>query len=200
MNSTREHILKVSLTLFFQKSYKEVTMKEIVEKTGLSKGAFYHYFNSKEDLFHEIVNIFFSLGAMDFTSFPQDSLKGFYEHYLAFKGESFKQLGHFMNTESDGNSNFNLMLLLFDALQRFPEYLAIEKAQYEKEVKVWEEVIETARQKGEINSEAANRQLADLFLYCTDGVFVRLANGTDFPDFETGLKQAFDTIYEGLKP
>lgn len=199
MNTTREHILKVSLTLFFQKSYKEVTMKEIVEKTGLSKGAFYHYFNSKEDLFREIVNMFFSLGAMDFTSFPKNTLKGFYEHYLSYKGASFKQLEHFMNSENGTNSNFNLMLLLFDALQRFPEYLAIEKTQYEKEVKVWEEVIETARQRGEITSEAAKRQLADLFLYCTDGVFVRLANGADFPDFETGLKQAFDTIYKGLK-
>jgi len=44
MNDTREHILKVAFNLFLLKSYKEVTMAELVEKTGMSKGAFYHYF------------------------------------------------------------------------------------------------------------------------------------------------------------
>ena len=37
-------------------------MKEIVEKTGLSKGAFYHHFSSKEILFKEIVLMFFAMG------------------------------------------------------------------------------------------------------------------------------------------
>jgi AcrR family transcriptional regulator len=34
-------------------------MKEIVEKTGMSKGAFYHYFPSKEDLFIEIIGKYY---------------------------------------------------------------------------------------------------------------------------------------------
>ncbi|OIP04989.1 MAG: hypothetical protein AUJ97_01965 [Bacteroidetes bacterium CG2_30_32_10] len=63
MNDAREHILKTSLLLFLQKSYKDVTMSEIVEKTGFSKGAFYHYFTSKEELFKEIASNFFSMGA-----------------------------------------------------------------------------------------------------------------------------------------
>ncbi len=42
--NTREHILKVSLYLFLQKGFKEVTMREIVEKSEMSKGAIYHYF------------------------------------------------------------------------------------------------------------------------------------------------------------
>ncbi|MDR1171774.1 MAG: TetR/AcrR family transcriptional regulator [Bacteroidales bacterium] len=28
--------------------YKEVAMKDIVDNAGLSKGAFYHYFDSRE--------------------------------------------------------------------------------------------------------------------------------------------------------
>ncbi len=59
MSDTKAHILMVSLKLFLQKNFKEVTMKEIVEETGLSKGAFYHYFESKEKLFYEIIDYFF---------------------------------------------------------------------------------------------------------------------------------------------
>jgi len=47
MSDTKTHILMVSLKLFLQKNFKEVTMKEIVKETGLSKGAFYHYFDQE---------------------------------------------------------------------------------------------------------------------------------------------------------
>jgi TetR/AcrR family transcriptional repressor of nem operon len=40
MSGAKDHILLTSLKLFLQKSFKEVTMKEIVNKTGLSKGVF----------------------------------------------------------------------------------------------------------------------------------------------------------------
>jgi AcrR family transcriptional regulator len=46
MSDSRTHILETAANLFMQKSYKEVTMKEIVDKTGLSKGAFYLHFRS----------------------------------------------------------------------------------------------------------------------------------------------------------
>ncbi|MDR3129397.1 MAG: TetR/AcrR family transcriptional regulator [Tannerellaceae bacterium] len=51
MKEVKEHILKTALTLFLQKSFKEVIMNDIVEKTGMSKGAFYHYYSSKEKVF-----------------------------------------------------------------------------------------------------------------------------------------------------
>ena len=54
---SKEHILITAFSLFLQKSFKEVTMKEIVKETGLSKGAFYHYFESKEQLFLELLQL-----------------------------------------------------------------------------------------------------------------------------------------------
>lgn len=56
VKNTKEHILNVTFKLFLQKSFKQVTLKEIVEETGLSKGAFYHYFTSKEQIFLQLVN------------------------------------------------------------------------------------------------------------------------------------------------
>ena len=56
-NKTKEHILNVCTGLFLQKGFKDLTMKEIVEKTGMSKGAIYHYFDSKENLFLEVINL-----------------------------------------------------------------------------------------------------------------------------------------------
>ena len=66
MNDSKEHILLASLNLFLQKNFKEVTIKEIVEITGLSKGAFYHYFQSKEQLFEEVMEHFFKIHYCNF--------------------------------------------------------------------------------------------------------------------------------------
>jgi TetR/AcrR family transcriptional repressor of nem operon len=78
--TTKDYILGVSLKLFLQKNFKEVTMKEIVNKTGLSKGAFYHYFESKEKLFYEVINNFFaSVLNVDFNEYSKESLYQFYK-------------------------------------------------------------------------------------------------------------------------
>jgi len=50
----REQILNCSMEVFLNKGYHNTTMKEIVAATGLSKGAIYHYFDSKEDIFNAI--------------------------------------------------------------------------------------------------------------------------------------------------
>lgn len=48
--STREKIVKAALQLFFQHGFKNVSYDMLIEKTGLSKGAIYHYFPSKDNL------------------------------------------------------------------------------------------------------------------------------------------------------
>ena len=47
---TVEKILDVSQRLFYEKGYEKTSIQDIVnELGGLSKGAIYHHFKSKED-------------------------------------------------------------------------------------------------------------------------------------------------------
>jgi AcrR family transcriptional regulator len=48
---TKEKILKTSLKLFSEKGYDNVTVDEIVKKSGTSKGSFYQHFSAKSDIF-----------------------------------------------------------------------------------------------------------------------------------------------------
>lgn len=48
---TVEKILEVAKRLFMEKGYEETTIQDIVEGLGgLTKGAIYHHFKSKEDI------------------------------------------------------------------------------------------------------------------------------------------------------
>ena len=48
--ATVERILAEAARLFLQKGYEKTSMQDIMEGTGLSKGAIYHHFSSKEDI------------------------------------------------------------------------------------------------------------------------------------------------------
>lgn len=47
---TREKILNVATDLFFTKGYEETTMQDIIKGMGMSKGAVFYHFKSKEDI------------------------------------------------------------------------------------------------------------------------------------------------------
>ena len=47
---TVEKILNAAAALFAEKGYAHTTLQDIIDATGLSKGAVYHHFQSKEEI------------------------------------------------------------------------------------------------------------------------------------------------------
>ncbi|POR00179.1 hypothetical protein AU468_09830 [Alkalispirochaeta sphaeroplastigenens] len=50
----KQAFLDTSLELFNKKGYERTTINDITNTMGVSKGAFYHYFSSKEDVIEQI--------------------------------------------------------------------------------------------------------------------------------------------------
>jgi AcrR family transcriptional regulator len=48
--ATREHIFRVALELFRTRGFDKTTMREVAKQAGLSLGAAYYYYRSKEDI------------------------------------------------------------------------------------------------------------------------------------------------------
>ena len=48
--AAKEIIINAAWELFQEKGYEETTLKDIIERSGTSRGAFYHNFRSKEDV------------------------------------------------------------------------------------------------------------------------------------------------------
>lgn len=49
-----ERLIDAATRLFADKGFDRVAVQEIVQSAGVTKGAMYHYFGSKDDLLHEI--------------------------------------------------------------------------------------------------------------------------------------------------
>lgn len=55
----RKRILEAANILFLQKGFEDTTLQDIMNESGLSKGAIYHYFKSKEDIIDALNNEMF---------------------------------------------------------------------------------------------------------------------------------------------
>lgn len=58
MTELKERIIQSSLELFEKHGYHGVSINQIVEHCGASKGGFYHYFHSKDELLYVIHDTF----------------------------------------------------------------------------------------------------------------------------------------------
>lgn len=50
----RRELLDAALALFYEKGCEKTSINDIIDRVGVSKGAFYYYFNSKEDVLEAI--------------------------------------------------------------------------------------------------------------------------------------------------
>jgi AcrR family transcriptional regulator len=49
-----QRLLATATRLFAEQGFERTTVQEIVDAAGVTKGALYHYFGSKDDLLHEV--------------------------------------------------------------------------------------------------------------------------------------------------
>ncbi|WP_184541279.1 TetR/AcrR family transcriptional regulator [Streptosporangium becharense] len=50
----RQRLLSEATRLFAERGFESTSVQEVVSAAGVTKGAMYHYFDSKDDLLHEI--------------------------------------------------------------------------------------------------------------------------------------------------
>jgi AcrR family transcriptional regulator len=61
MNDTRDRILQISLDLFIEQGYENVSLREIAEQVGVTKAALYYHFASKEEILRTLIQPFLGL-------------------------------------------------------------------------------------------------------------------------------------------
>lgn len=202
MSDSRDHIISVACRLFLRKSYKEVTMKELVQSTGLSKGAFYHYFESKEQLFGEVLNYFFtSVLRHAYENYSRESFYKFYHDYAnEVKRFTEKYVPMLKENETDGEFSINYFTLAFDALKLFPEFRSLMIDGQHRELKIWTDVIRDARINGEIKTTMTDEELAQIFIFTGDGIAMHMVlEGANAEEMVSPFLTLWDSLYKQIK-
>lgn len=56
--ATRAKIIDAAWSLFYEQGFENTTIEDIIERSGTSRGSFYHYFNGKDDLPGSVAYLF----------------------------------------------------------------------------------------------------------------------------------------------
>ncbi len=199
MNATKEHIMKTALKLFLQKSFKEVTMKEIVQKTGLSKGAFYHYFPSKQDLFSEIINTYYlKMAAVEYERFDRKSFYGFYHDYVEYIMNEFMALKKLLEDTND-EDDINYLTIAFDAIHIIPDFNLKVEELHVLELTAWAEAVARGRASGELDTVMTDDQIACMFVYSNDGIGLHLIQEGRVKQLGPKMLELWDGFYNEIK-
>lgn len=172
MNNAKEIILRTSFKLFLQKSYKSVTLREIIKETGLSNGAFYHYFDNKEELFKKVVEMYW----IDVTNIPivkhqEVSLLFYIQQSL----QRWNGISHFIEHEFEPDTYIDCYLFVSEAYRLFPELKEKSLRIQRKEIENWTDVINMAKHKQEINIKIESNHLAEQFVFGAYGKFISIS-------------------------
>lgn len=167
-NSTRENILISSFRVFLEKGYEKATMNELVKASKVSKGAFYHYFKGKEELFDEAINEYFFALASPVFQFEISEEKSFLENVQSYLNERNTEVAKIMQ-QLELTFNANYMNIVLEAMQLFEHHKKRSLELLDIELNMHQRIIETAQQKGEVKADLDASLLAKHFYFLLDG-------------------------------
>lgn len=124
----KDKLIEKSMELFCEKGYHTTKVEEITKALGISKGNFYTYFGSKEEVLYEILNIMKNerikmLEEIDTDKAPKEILKTFIEDYIQFffkylKKVNLQNIDHFLKDEKVLNYAEEIQDILVDFLKK----------------------------------------------------------------------------------
>ncbi len=147
--NTKEKILFIAFQTFLNMGFENTTMNDLVRKSGVSKGAFYHYFPNKEALYNAVIDKFFLVyfKQIDWNTFKN---KTFFELEKIIKSFYIKFVNEINSLSKSGLAGYYIMF--FEACKHHPDFIKTIQEFY----KQLEKEIDKALKKEEIDHKAIN--------------------------------------------
>lgn len=158
---TKKMIIEKACSLFARKGFKSVTMKDICIETGLSRGGLYRHYDSKQQIFSEIIDNLMSAQDNEFSEKMEKGysaiqiLNDVLERYRIEMLDNVGSLGlaiYEFYSEIQMDSNDNVLL-----------------KQYEHSVNTWKDFLSYGIERGEFKNVDSD-ELIDIIIFSYQGV------------------------------
>lgn len=172
--TVREKILQSAEVLFARKGYHGTSMDDIVRESGLSKGAIYWYFESKQD-------IFLALSDRRLTS-RMDEIKSCFSPADSAKKKLEKVAENTFGQRTENSREvFRINLEIWVEAPRIKSLQRRLENRYEKAHRLLAEIINEGVNNGEFSKDIDSDALASILLAVIDGLSIHWATtGKDF--------------------
>jgi TetR/AcrR family transcriptional repressor of nem operon len=148
MSETKEYIIDQSYKLFLQKSYEAVSISDISNSIGLTKGALYHHFRNKEDLFKAVIDKYLKvIGLIDIKE--GITLAEFIESDIAH----VKKVVYTICIDDLPFKSVNYLSLMIDALRHYPGFQEENESFFDTVIDKLAVIIDHAVKTGEVRED-----------------------------------------------
>ncbi len=179
----KNRILEAALQEFSEKGFYQTTMDDVARRVGVSKGALYLYFNSKEELFKGI-----------YEKAPQilgDLIRS------SFKGnnfnESFSQI--FDGLMKQYAANPGLSFEIFAEATRNPGLKKVLRTNYDEYVNVMVSFLKEQKQQGHSTRDQDLHALAQAMISLWNGMEALLVVGYPVAEVKRAWLEALRTMF-----
>ena len=190
--STRDRILEVGAQAVSEKSFNSCGLAEILERAGVPKGSFYHYFGSKEDFGVALIE----RASAEFVAQLQPVLGDRGRSPLARLRAVFEQSREHCQANGAARQCLIPKLALETSQLSEPVHAAV-KAAYARWTTLLAEVIREAQDAGELARGHDPEHLADVLVMLWEGATIRMQIDRSLRPVEDFLSFVFDQLLRG---
>ncbi len=196
---TKENIVKTALELFLQNGYEKTSMNDIAREVGISKPAIYHHFKNKDELFHEVLSLFFEeMGKWSKARFGpcknlKELLKAFFQSL-----KSFREVADVLLGKKEQSTPYSFLELFLSASRKDPTVQKRIEDGFVQSRQFLKQQLVKAQKKGEIRRDINS----EIFAFQIHG----LIEGTGLIsyldksiDIDTIGEQMFNNVWKMLK-
>ena len=194
MNDTRGFIIDEAFKLFLNHSYEAVSISDISKAIGFTKGALYHHFRNKEELFKSVVDKYMFIPEI-IADVETISLFEFIQLSITQAEKVIRSLF----SSSLVFTPINYMSLFTDAFRHCPGYAELKGIFIDSEIEKTRNVLENAVKSGEIRSDINVALIATNFFSINMGLAGNLVRNNSIDDAINLLKEQNYEFYKLLK-
>lgn len=199
MTTTKDRILERSFDLFLRNNYDSVSLMQIQEASGISRGAIYHHFRSKEHIFRSTVDKFL-LPAFSTYSLLNDEEKNTLQEtiYASIKCRQ-NHVNFLKSITSIELTDFHFFKFAFQATEHYPEFSEQINLITEKEFNGWRNIVQKAMRTGEIRADLDIDYTTQMFITTPFGLGVFSAFSKYINISTKDIRTSYTRLYALLK-
>lgn len=193
----KNRIIKKSVKYFSKKGYHKTKMSEIADSLGVSKAALYQYFESKEELFSQVMQYYVDSMQRELISFLKS------KHPKDIMGDEFFDI--MFDTRSEDSKDHTVLidglfppldfsLAISELITSAPSMKNEMTKHYEKSIKLLSEYFEEYKKKGVIKKEVDTSSMSMGIISLQDGLMTAILMGIGISEVKRTWKDVTKMI------
>lgn len=194
MSDTKEYIIDQSYKLFLNKGYEAVSISDISKSIGFTKGALYHHFLNKEELFKAVIDKYLKIIALG--EIKKDITL---DEYI---GAIIDYVSQVVNTTCIDDQPFvpvSYLTLLIDALRYYPGFAEKHEDFFNMEIDNLKIILDRAVKNGEVRDDIDTSLVALHLFSLSAGIAANLFRSNSPSDAILLFKSQMIEYYKILK-